>query len=147
MGCKVNVFIARHCEKSNLRQDCTPFGMEHAEYFASLFGDNDERWPAPSRLYARAEESPKFVKRSHETLIPIAEKFNLEIIDDYGTTNKKEMISEIFEGMQDGSLCGHLVIINWKHENVPKIARGLGCGPLEGCPIELEPWDYDFLWR
>lgn len=146
LKCRVNLLLSRHCEKGSLRQDCTDLGLQHAEYFATLFGEGDERWPAPSVLYARAEEAPRNVKRSEESLVPLGEKFNLPINTAFGVSNKKHMVREIFEEMHDGALCGKLVVINWKHENIPKLARLLGCGPNNGCPIELDPWDYDFAW-
>ncbi len=47
LGCHADVMIIRHCERGNIRHDCTPEGFQRAEFLTTLFGDEDERWPAP----------------------------------------------------------------------------------------------------
>lgn len=143
-GCDVTVFLVRHCEKESLKHDCSRIGMEHAKFFTTQFGDDEERWPAPDRLYARAPDGG--VMRSIQSLEPIAEKFNLPIIEKFGVQNRKELSNELFTDMSSGELCGKLVVVNWKHENIPKVAQDLGCGPMEGCSFEIDAWDYNFVW-
>lgn len=135
-GCTASVLLLRHCEGLNLRQYCTVLGEQRALFLATQFGDGaGERWPAPELLYARPPEKGKYVMREIELLTPLADKFGLEIRSaGFGIRHKDKMAEEIFEGMRSGETCGGLVVVSWKHENIPKLARQMGCGPLEGCP-------------
>jgi hypothetical protein len=46
------VVIIRHCEKGSIREHCSYPGFERSVYLATLFGDDGERWPAPSQIFA-----------------------------------------------------------------------------------------------
>jgi hypothetical protein len=51
-GCEATVVIIRHCEKGSIREHCSYPGFERSVYLATLFGDDGERWPAPSQIFA-----------------------------------------------------------------------------------------------
>ena len=146
LGCHATVLIARHCEKSTLRQHCTPYGLERAVHFATLFGEGG-RWPEPDRVVGRKAEGKKMVLRSIEMVQPLADKFGLDVEEGYGTGEKVALAGSVFEGLRDGSGCGKLTVVGWKHENIPKLADALGCGVDEGCPLEFEAWDFDKVWQ
>lgn len=148
LGCKVDVMIVRHCEGLNLRQYCTEYGEQRANHLSTLFGDGDERWPTPAALYARPPETGKMVLREIEMLQPLADKTGLPIRSKgYDIAHKREMVTDIFDDMKAGDLCGGLVVISWKHENIPKLARQLGCGVDQGCPERYPLTTYDDAWN
>jgi hypothetical protein len=77
-GCEATVIIVRHCEKGTIREHCSYPGYERSVYLASLFGDGNERWPAPSAIFA---ENPRRRKdkmnfREMELVGPTSEKVN-----------------------------------------------------------------------
>ncbi|GMH46974.1 hypothetical protein TrVE_jg9341 [Triparma verrucosa] len=147
LGCTVDVMIIRHCERGNLRRDCTDYGQERNEFISTLFGGGeDARYPTPSLLYARAEEGKKLVRRSKETITPLSEKAHIPINNEYGVATKKHMVEGLFSKFRDGELCGAgPVVISWKHENIPKLAAWLGCTSVLGCPEDYGV-GYDNIW-
>ncbi|GMH94792.1 hypothetical protein TL16_g13003 [Triparma laevis f. inornata] len=147
LGCTIDVMIIRHCERGNLRRDCTAYGEERNEYIATLFGEEVEaRYPIPSMLYARAEEGKKLVKRSKETITPLSQKSNIPINNEYGVSTKKHMVTSLFSQFRSGDLCDSgPIVISWKHENIPKLAAWLGCTPVLGCPEDYGV-GYDDIW-
>jgi hypothetical protein len=77
-GCEATVILVRHCEKGSVREHCSYPGYERSVYLASLFGDDNERWPAPSAIFA---ENPhrhknKMNFREIELVGPTSEKLN-----------------------------------------------------------------------
>jgi hypothetical protein len=77
-GCEATVILVRHCEKGSVREHCSYPGYERSVYLASLFGDDNERWPAPTAIFA---ENPRRHKnkmnfREMELVGPISEKLN-----------------------------------------------------------------------
>jgi hypothetical protein len=77
-GCEATVILVRHCEKGSVREHCSYPGYERSVYLASLFGDDNERWPAPSAIFA---ENPRRHKnkmnfREIELVGPTSEKLN-----------------------------------------------------------------------
>ena len=80
-------------------------------------------------------------------LEPLASKFSMLVESGYGTAQKVHLASSIFESLRSGDGCGGVVVIAWKHENLPKLSAALGCSVDEGCPFEYEAWDYDKVWE
>jgi hypothetical protein len=76
----------------------------------------------------------------------LSHKFKLPI-QQYGLKEKKDMVKDIFHQMREGQICGKLMVIAWKHENLPKLARQLGCGPDEGCPFKYKAEEFDQVWN
>eukprot|EP00520_Triparma_pacifica_P004687 CAMPEP_0118651452 /NCGR_PEP_ID=MMETSP0785-20121206/10794_1 /TAXON_ID=91992 /ORGANISM="Bolidomonas pacifica, Strain CCMP 1866" /LENGTH=258 /DNA_ID=CAMNT_0006543907 /DNA_START=185 /DNA_END=958 /DNA_ORIENTATION=- len=146
-GCTVDVMIFRHCEKGNLRSHCTPEGLRRASYLSTLFGSTpSSRWPTPLALYARPPEGNRQVMREIELLTPLSEKTGLQIQSNgYEIKNKIDMVEDIFQGISSGEWCGGVVVISWKHENIPKLSNQLGCGPLQGCPSHYPVHEFDQL--
>lgn len=84
-GCEASVIIVRHCEKGSIREHCAYIGYERSVYLTSLFGDNDERWPSPSFIFAEGPGARKNKKKMNfreiETVGPIAEKAGVKVDD------------------------------------------------------------------
>jgi hypothetical protein len=77
-GCEATVILVRHCEKGSVREHCSYPGYERSVYLASLFGDDNERWPAPSAIFAENphRHGKKMNFREMELVGPISEKLN-----------------------------------------------------------------------
>ena len=149
LGCKVDIMILRHCERGDIKSHCTPEGFARAEYIATQFGeDKSTRWPKPDFLFARPPEGKKLVHREIETLIPLSEKFDLPIRSEgYEVAHKKDMVGDIFHDMRQNEMCGKLLVVSWKHENIPKLARAFGCGPEQGCPSVYPSDSFGVIWE
>jgi hypothetical protein len=49
--------------------------------------------------------------------------------------------------VQTGQMCGKLALIVWKHSEIGHMARHLGCGPTEGCPLDYKGNNFDNAWQ
>jgi hypothetical protein len=130
-GCETTIMLIRHCEKGNLRSHCNYNGFERAAYLASLFGDDAERWPAPSDLYAlkvggRGKRKGKVNYREVETVQYIADKHSLDINQDYSTKDHKALARDLLGSVLNGEQCGKLTLVSWKHSDLPRLAHLLG---------------------
>lgn len=131
-GCESTIMLIRHCEKGNLRSHCNYNGFERAAYLATLFGDDKkERWPAPSSIYAlktggRGHRKHTSNFREVETVQYIADKHQLDVNEQYTTSNHKHLANDLLESVMNGDQCGKLTVIAWKHSDLPRLAQLLG---------------------
>jgi len=153
VGCQATVILIRHCEKGSIREHCNAIGFERASYIANIFGNEAEtKWPAPSYLFATTpgDRSNHRVRnyREIETLQPLSDKIDVPINSEYGTSNRKAFAKDIFHMLRSGAMCGKVALISWKHEDIPHLARELGCGPEDGCPANwANGEDFDSTWQ
>jgi len=151
IGCEATVMLLRHCEKENEFEHCNYVGYERAAYLPSLFGDDGERWPKPSYIYALnpGGRHNKWKKnfREVELILPLAEKANATVNADYGESHTSQLAKEFHDMLKSGEMCGKLAVISWKHEALPRLARHLGCGPVEGCPLDYRGSTFDQVWQ
>jgi hypothetical protein len=146
-GCEATIMLVRHCEKGGLKSHCSFMGYERSVYLATLFGD-DKRWPAPSQIYALNKgRTHKLNYREVETVQTISDTVGVPINRDYSTLDTKALSHDLLEQLLEGELCGKLVLISWKHSDIPKLAQHLGCGPLQGCPWDYRGKDFDSTWQ
>lgn len=141
-GCEATVMLVRHCEKGDIREHCSYQGFERSVYLASLFGDGEhDRWPLPSYIFALSpvgrDNARKMNFREIETVEPLATKAGITIDDSYPVHRAAELASEVLTFLQSGQMCGKLTVISWKHSEISHLARKLGCGPFEGCPVSF----------
>jgi len=150
-GCEATVMIVRHCEKGDIREHCALNGYQRALYLASLFGDGEERWPAPSYIFALSpggrHNRRKMNFREIETVLPLANKAGVTIDDSFTLSHSYELVDDIHEGLQAGKVCGKLVLICWKHSEIGHLAHHLGCGPVQGCPTHYRGKNFDDIWQ
>jgi hypothetical protein len=146
-GCETTIMLIRHCEKGNLKSHCSFMGYERSVYLASLFGDN-ARWPVPAEIYALADDrTHKLNFREVETVAAIADQQNVPVDRTYAVTDTKALANHLLNNVLEGSMCGKLVLVSWKHSDIPRLAHHLGCGPLEGCPWDYKGKDFDSTWQ
>lgn len=151
VGCESTVVLLRHCEKENEYEHCNFLGYERSAFLPFLFGDSGERWPLPSYIFALnpAERGTEWKRnfREVELVLPLAEKANSTIISKYGTEDSVHLSKRIHSMLKSGELCGKIAVVSWKHEDLPKLARRLGCGPTEGCPVDYRGSTFDQVWQ
>jgi hypothetical protein len=128
-GCEGTVMIIRHCEKLNLKSHCDYVGFERSAYLAELFGDK-ARWPPPSHIYAlepgHRNNPKKHNYREVETVQAISDKFGLDIDEAYSTADTGHLAEVVLEQIKTGQVCGKVLLISWKHSDIPRLARKLG---------------------
>eukprot|EP00978_Attheya_sp_CCMP212_P034606 scaffold145754_cov68-Attheya_sp.AAC.2 len=150
-GCEGTIILLRHCEKESLREHCTYVGYERAVYLSTLFGSGEERWPIPSHLYAlnagARHNKHKKNMREIETLEPLSVKANVTIDDSYKEQHMPHLARQIVSLFREGHMCGKIIVVAWKHSEIPRFARHLGCGPTEGCPLDYQSTEFDNAWQ
>lgn len=111
------------------------------------------KWPVPSFLYAlspshRLTNPETYIYRELETLTPLSEQFNVPIHQEFteSTTSTDALTSDLFGKLTSGAMCGKIAVIAWNHEYIPELAQSLGCGPLQGCPLQYDKYTYDDVW-
>lgn len=149
-GCEASVVIVRHCEKSYIREHCSYAGYERAVFLATLFGNQKERWPMPSYLYAENPSGRKNPKKKNlreiETLLPVADKSKVTIDSTHSTTSTSDLAKELFGKISSGEMCGKVAVVSWKHTGIAALANQLGCGPNQGCPLDYPGASFDESW-
>jgi hypothetical protein len=146
-GCEATIMLIRHCEKGGLKSHCSFMGFERSVYLATLFGD-DKQWPAPSQIYAlNKDRTHKLNYREVETVQAISDTVGVPVNRDYSTLDTKALSHHLLDQLLDGDLCGKLVLVSWKHSDIPKLAQHLGCGPIQGCPWDYKGKDFDSTWQ
>jgi len=133
-------------------------------------------FPVPTHLYALSKERYKHKYLDHnnlreiETLTPTAKKFGLTIDKRYGVFDEGDLALNFFDTLsknvaknlwtlttmdeaeapatnKSGTVCNNdLVVVNWKHSRIPKLAQALACGEKEGCPDKYHKNDFDTVW-
>lgn len=143
------VVVIRHCDKdSKSRRHCSARGFQRAKWLPSLFVGDQQRWPVPAWLIARAPEPKHYVQRSVETLEPLSAIIGVPIVQNYSATSVDALIDHVLYLVRSGKLCGKLALVCWKHEQIPRIVEALGYHPLGGHRNKLGRWswkgkDYD----
>jgi len=151
-GCESTVLILRHCEKGSIKEHCAYQGFERSVYLASLFGDTTEsRWPLPTAIFAQApvarENQHKMNFREVETVGPLALLAGVKVDDSYTDDTLHELGRDILRATAAGHLCGQTVVVVWKHSRIAHLARALGCGPEQGCPVDYSGHSFDAVWQ
>jgi hypothetical protein len=147
-GCETTVMLIRHCEKGTVTEHCAVSGFERSVYLSHLFGS---RWPKPVGIFAQSprgrQSRHKMNFREIETVGPLAASANVTVDDSYNDETLNDLAKYITKTIQDGKLCGQLIVVSWKHSRIPHLARHLGCGPKQGCPLEYPGRSFDQVWE
>mmetsp|Transcript_7832 Transcript_7832/g.16332 ORF Transcript_7832/g.16332 Transcript_7832/m.16332 type:complete len:386 (-) Transcript_7832:203-1360(-) len=150
-GCEATIILVRHCEKATVREHCAYVGYERSVYLATLFGDDEERWPAPSYIYALDPDGRhnkhKLNFREIETVGPLSEKVNVPVDYSYRSKNSGRLSRDLLKLVHNGELCGKVALVSWKHSEIGHLAHRLGCGPSQGCPMDYRGKSFDETWQ
>jgi hypothetical protein len=154
-----NVYVEAHISNSlcivliSLRNFLSSdyIGLERSVYLASLFGDQGERWPSPSFIFAEGPDGranpEKRNYREIETVGPLSIKTGTEIDASFNSDTSKDLVNHLATMLKEGEMCGKVALIVWKHSEIGKLARRLGCGTEQGCPIDYHGKSFDEIWQ
>lgn len=134
-----------------MKRHCDYIGLERSAYLATLFGNHDERWPAPSYIFAEGPGGRhNWAKRNYreiETVAPLSQKLGVDVDASFNSLDDWELVHHLASMIQSGELCGKLAVVAWKHSQIGHLAHKLGCGQLEGCPNDFSGKQFDMIWQ
>jgi hypothetical protein len=118
------VLIIRHAEDGGPGHDLAPRGHERAEAYKNYFLNFsvDSKRLEPAVIFA-AKDS----KQSHRprlTVEPFAKAAKLKIDARFGNNQSTELAADLRANHQ-----GKVILISWRHGNIPALLRALGAKP------------------
>lgn len=123
------VLIIRHAEDGGTGRDLSPRGHERAEayknYFLNFTVDS-------KRLEPDVVLAAKDSKQSHRprlTVEPFAKAARLPIDTRFGNSQSSELAADLRANHQ-----GKVILICWRHGNIPALLRALGAKPKKFLP-------------
>jgi hypothetical protein len=135
------VLIIRHAEDGGTGHDLAPRGHERAEAYKNYFLNFtvDSKRLEPAVVFA-AKDS----KQSHRprlTLEPFAKAAKLKIDARFGNNQSAELAANLRANQQ-----GKVILISWRHGDIPSLLRALGAKPEELLPRGKWPGSvYDWV--
>lgn len=154
-GCESTILLLRHCEKGSVAEHCAYDGFERSVYLAhSVFG---HRWPYPAAIFVenpgRRHNRLRLNFREMETIGPLVATLRnrtssaVHVDDSYSNDNIRDLTQGLLTALQQGVWCGQVVVLVWKHSRIAHLARLLGCGPMQGCPLDYHGKTFDQVWE
>ena len=151
------ILLIRHAEKP--AKDFPPYGVtqngerskeslevrgwQRAGALTSLFAPADGRFQhaslaKPQFLFASKPVKRRGSRRPVETIMPLADKLELEINSEYRRSEFESMLDDVFA-------CNGVVLICWQREYIPEIASHI----MDNNRIVPDDWPedrYDMVW-
>ena len=135
------VLIIRHAEDGGPGRDLAPRGHERAEayknYFLNFTVDSKRLEPA---VILAAKDS----KQSHRprlTVEPFAKAAKLKINARFGNNQSTQLAADLRANHQ-----GKIILISWRHGNIPDLLQALGAKPEDILPRGKWPGSvYDWV--
>jgi hypothetical protein len=135
------VLIIRHAEDGGPGRDLAPRGHERAEayknYFLNFTVDSKRLEPA---VILAAKDS----KQSHRprlTVEPFAKAAKLKIDARFGNNQSTQLAADLRANHQ-----GKVILISWRHGNIPDLLQALGAKPEDILPRGKWPGSvYDWV--
>ena len=123
------VLIIRHAEDADSGHGISPLGQERAEALKNYFLNFtvDSKRLEPTVIFA-AKDS----KKSHRprlTVEPFAKAANLKIDTRFGNDQSADLAADLRANQQ-----GKVILICWRHGNIPPLIRALGAKPKQFLP-------------
>jgi hypothetical protein len=135
------VLIIRHAEDADTGHGISPLGEKRAEAYKNYFLNFavDSRRLEPAVVFA-AKDS----KKSHRprlTVEPFAKAAKSKIDTRFGNSQSTELAADLRANHQ-----GKVILICWRHGNIPALLRALGAKPKSFLPNGKWPDSvYDWL--
>jgi hypothetical protein len=121
------ILLIRHGEKPPVGRHLSMLGVERAKALPRLFGGENaappHNLPHPDALFAAAPKRKS--NRPLETLIPVSEAFGLPIDAKFTDDDCKGLAKRLLRG----SFAGKVVLVSWRHDTLPALAKALGATP------------------
>ena len=134
------VLIVRHAEDGGTGRDLAPRGHERAEAYKNYF----LKFAVDSkRLEPDVVLAAKDSKKSHRprlTVEPFAKAAKLKIDTRFGNYQSDELAADLRANQR-----GKVILISWRHGNIPALLRALGANPASLLPRGKWP-DPVFDW-
>lgn len=123
------VLIIRHAEDADSGPGISPRGEERAQAYKNYFLNFsvDSKRLEPSVIFA-AKGSQKS-HRPRLTVEPFANAANLKIDTRFGNNDSAELAADVRANDQ-----GKVILICWRHKNIPALLRSLGAEPKKFLP-------------
>jgi hypothetical protein len=123
------VLIIRHAEDADTGPGISPRGEQRAQAYKNYFLNFsvDSKHLEPNVIFA-AKSSHKS-HRPRLTVEPFAQAANLNIDTRFGNTQSAELAAELRANDQ-----GKVILICWRHGNIPALLRALGAKPKKFLP-------------
>jgi hypothetical protein len=123
------VLIIRHAEDADSGDGISPRAQERAEaykdYFRNFTVDSTRR--EPSVVFAATDSQKSH--RPRLTVEPFAKAANLKIDTRFGNNQSAELAADLRATQQ-----GKVILICWRHGNIPDLLRALGAKPKRFLP-------------
>jgi len=134
------VLIIRHSEDADSGHGISPLGEKRAEAYKNYFLDFavDSKRLEPNVVFAATDS-----KKSHRprlTVEPFAKAAKLKIDTDFGNNQSGELAADIRANQH-----GKVILICWRHGNIPALLRALGAKPKNFLPNGKWP-DSTYNW-
>jgi len=123
------VLIIRHAEDADSGHGISPLGEKRAEAYKNYFLNFavDSKRLEPNVIFAATDS-----KKSHRprlTVEPFANAAKLKIDTDFGNTQSDELAADLRANHK-----GKVILICWRHGNIPALLRALGAKPKRFLP-------------
>jgi hypothetical protein len=135
------VLVIRHAENGGPGQDLAPRGQQRAEAYKDYFlkFTVDSKPLEPDAIFA-AKDS----KQSHRprlTVEPFAKAAKLKIDKRFGNNQSTELATALRANHQ-----GKVILISWRHNDIPALLQALGAAPESLLPRGKWPGSvYDWV--
>jgi hypothetical protein len=134
------VLIVRHAENGGIGRSLAPRGAQRAEAYKDYFLNFtvDSKRLEPNVIFA-AKDS----KQSHRprlTVEPFAKAAKLKIDARFGNNQSGELAADLRANQQ-----GKVILISWRHGDIPNLLRALGAKPKSFLPNGKWP-DSTYDW-
>jgi hypothetical protein len=135
--------IIRHAEKPAAGPELTPAGSQRAAAYVQYFQDltMDSQPLRPDYLIAAADSNNS--RRPRLTLEPLSKALGLPLNLGFSDKRPEELVREL-----QSKPHGKVILICWRHGNLPALVRALGADPDKLIPGGKWPDDeYGWLLR
>jgi hypothetical protein len=144
------IIFIRHGEKKNKHDvgDLSKTGEIHAKCWVDFFTD-DQNLPStigiPNALYAMKQGHKKTSSnRPYETILPLSQKLNLQINNNYLRDDSSGVITDILNNN-----AGKNVLVCWEHEAivdlVNEIIQQVYISNDKDCNLKIKNWGGDIM--
>ena len=134
------ILIIRHAEKPASGRKLTPAGQQRAEAYAQYFKNLavDSQPPRPDCLIAAADSNNS--QRPRLTLEPLSKALGLPLNLTFNDKQNQELAREL-----QSKPHGKVILICWRHGNIPPLVKALGADPDKLIPGGKWP-DDEYGW-
>jgi hypothetical protein len=118
------VLIIRHAEDAETGRGLSPRGEQRAQVYADYFRKFtvDSKLLVPDVIFAAKDSKPS--QRPSLTVEPFAKAAKLQIDTRFGNNQSTELAADLRATQQ-----GKVILICWRHGNIPDLLGALGAKP------------------